>query len=132
VLAPDDPRHGTPNGYANLGCRCEFCRKAQTAYLRERGIGTYRRNACACGNPKTLGAEKCQACRFAEIAADHGTESKYFAGCRCDECRRASAAGRRRRRHENLEASRAYDRAYKARTRGVERAAKRAARKVAA
>ena len=25
---PADPRHGTTNGYNNLGCRCEPCRKA--------------------------------------------------------------------------------------------------------
>lgn len=24
-LAPDDPRHGTLNGYTNFGCRCEPC-----------------------------------------------------------------------------------------------------------
>lgn len=27
---PSDVRHGTPNGYSNLGCRCERCRKAAT------------------------------------------------------------------------------------------------------
>lgn len=26
VMLPDDPRHGTPNGYLNLGCRCQPCR----------------------------------------------------------------------------------------------------------
>ena len=25
---PDDPRHGTTNGYGNLGCRCERCTEA--------------------------------------------------------------------------------------------------------
>lgn len=24
----DDPRHGTTNGYTNLGCRCQPCRDA--------------------------------------------------------------------------------------------------------
>lgn len=30
VLAdkPDDPRHGTPSGYTNYGCRCLACRQA--------------------------------------------------------------------------------------------------------
>lgn len=28
TLAPDDPRHGTINGYANLRCRCPRCREA--------------------------------------------------------------------------------------------------------
>lgn len=27
-LADDDPRHGTDNGYRNLGCRCARCREA--------------------------------------------------------------------------------------------------------
>lgn len=27
-LAPNDPRHGTVNGYTNLRCRCSRCRKA--------------------------------------------------------------------------------------------------------
>jgi hypothetical protein len=49
--------------------------------------------------------------------AEHGTESKYSQGCRCDECRVASVAARRARRAANREATRAYDRAYKQRTR---------------
>jgi WhiB family redox-sensing transcriptional regulator len=28
-LAPDDPRHGTVNGYNNFDCRCPDCREAQ-------------------------------------------------------------------------------------------------------
>lgn len=35
-LAPDDPRHGTRNGYANRGCRCVACRAANTAWMAER------------------------------------------------------------------------------------------------
>lgn len=31
TLAPDDPRHGTANGYRNYGCRCEPCRQARAA-----------------------------------------------------------------------------------------------------
>ena len=30
-LAPDDPRHGTTNGYGNLKCRCRPCRDAWNA-----------------------------------------------------------------------------------------------------
>ena len=30
-LAPDDPRHGTENGYLNLGCRCLDCLNARRA-----------------------------------------------------------------------------------------------------
>lgn len=38
-LAPDDPRHGTANGYTNWSCRCEPCRTAHYAakYRRQRG-----------------------------------------------------------------------------------------------
>lgn len=36
VLADDDPRHGTANGYNNLRCRCRPCTVAHTAYLRAR------------------------------------------------------------------------------------------------
>lgn len=43
MLSPDDPRHGTQNGYGNLKCRCEPCKKANTNYLRGRqtklGVG---------------------------------------------------------------------------------------------
>lgn len=31
-LAPDDPRHGTANGYLNYGCRCDACKDAGAAY----------------------------------------------------------------------------------------------------
>lgn len=27
-----DPRHGTHNGYTNLGCRCDPCRRASSLY----------------------------------------------------------------------------------------------------
>jgi hypothetical protein len=37
TLAPDDPRHGTPNGYGNLRCRCEPCRTAWRDYVSGRG-----------------------------------------------------------------------------------------------
>lgn len=28
TLALDDPRHGTTNGYSNLGCHCDRCKAA--------------------------------------------------------------------------------------------------------
>lgn len=32
---PDDPRHGTVNGYSNLNCSCALCREAwRVAHLR--------------------------------------------------------------------------------------------------
>ena len=33
---PEDPRHGSANGYRNLACRCERCTTAWTTYQRER------------------------------------------------------------------------------------------------
>lgn len=30
-MTPDDPRHGTVNGYSNLACRCQPCRDAHSA-----------------------------------------------------------------------------------------------------
>ncbi|PRY18154.1 hypothetical protein CLV37_101398 [Kineococcus rhizosphaerae] len=33
---PADPRHGSANGYRNLGCRCPRCTRAWTGYQRER------------------------------------------------------------------------------------------------
>lgn len=32
MKGPDDPRHGSPNGYVNLGCRCDSCKAAWSAY----------------------------------------------------------------------------------------------------
>lgn len=31
---PDDPRHGTENGYSNLRCRCDRCTDAHATYYR--------------------------------------------------------------------------------------------------
>lgn len=33
-LTPDDPRHGTSNGYGNWGCRCHPCTDANTTAMR--------------------------------------------------------------------------------------------------
>jgi hypothetical protein len=33
---PNDSRHGTVNGYAKWGCRCDPCRTAANAYKRHR------------------------------------------------------------------------------------------------
>lgn len=44
-MAPDDPRHGTENGYNNLVCRCVRCKEAHAketirlrALRREKGL----------------------------------------------------------------------------------------------
>lgn len=97
-LPRNDPRHGTPNGYSNHGCRCHACGAAQTAYARERKIGGYSQNPCpACGKPKWVLSALCRECMNAAREAPHGTEVRYKR-CGCDECRQASAAARRRRR----------------------------------
>lgn len=44
ILSASDPRHGTANGYNNLRCRCERCRKAWAAYIRLSGrVARYQR-----------------------------------------------------------------------------------------
>jgi hypothetical protein len=37
LLHPNDgdPRHGTPGGYSNHQCRCDLCREANNAYIRD-------------------------------------------------------------------------------------------------
>lgn len=82
VLADDDPRHGTENGYGNLGCRCAGCRAANAA-RRRNYLARVRANG--------------------RILGKHGTEVAYDSGCRCDECRnnhnaKANARYRARRR----------------------------------
>jgi hypothetical protein len=44
ALDSDDPRHGTTNGYTNLGCRCYECRSAWREYVREKNhrLGRHR------------------------------------------------------------------------------------------
>ena len=93
VLAADDPRHGTANGYNNLGCRCGKCRAAWSEYYRDY---THR-----------TGRHRPQAEYVAEVRAraeardNHGTESRYSnLGCRCPECTRAASESRKRRRRE--------------------------------
>ncbi|WP_141658660.1 hypothetical protein [Carbonactinospora thermoautotrophica] len=67
-LPPDDPRHGTTNGYGNLGCRCDRCRAANREQHRE-----YLRRVREQGR----------------VLGRHGTRTAYDSGCRCEECREA-------------------------------------------
>jgi hypothetical protein len=60
----------------------------------------------------------CSARRRVE-SAPHGTENRYGHGCRCDACRAAAAQARRERRHADIEATRAYDRARRRVTRAA-------------
>jgi len=67
-LTPDDPRHGTINGYGNLGCRCDLCREAHRKNHNE-----YMARQRAMGR----------------VLGRHGSELAYDTGCRCDPCREA-------------------------------------------
>lgn len=67
-LPPDDPRHGTYNGYSNHGCRCGPCRTANTANSKRR---------------RTSGA-------LTEDDPRHGQPWTYWNyGCKCDPCLKA-------------------------------------------
>lgn len=92
-----DPRHGSVNAYHNLKCRCDRCRQAQIAYMREKQhYEKYMLDTCECGQPKRIVSKRCQACYKAEVEAPHGTVARYKRRrCRCDECRAASAAAKR-------------------------------------
>lgn len=70
-LEDDDPRHGTVNGYANLGCRCDSCRRAHAD-----NHAAYMRRKRAAG----------------QVIGRHGSSVAYDSGCRCDECRLAHNA----------------------------------------
>lgn len=67
-MAEDDPRHGTPNGYGNLGCRCDACRAAHAA-----NHAAYMKRKRDAG----------------EVVGTHGSSVAYDTGCRCDTCRLA-------------------------------------------
>lgn len=79
MLGPDDPRHGTENGYKNLKCRCAACKKAwaaafQTAQRR-------RQFTLAVDDPR------------------HGRASTYGNyKCRCTPCTDAWAEAKRQQR----------------------------------
>jgi ribosomal protein L37AE/L43A len=69
-----DPRHGTTNGYGNLGCRCASCREANTAHVREWRSGgcvrsTVATSTCPMCGPFTLGRgrngiDECPTCEM--------------------------------------------------------------------
>jgi hypothetical protein len=81
-LTADDPRHGTINGYTNLACRCPECREAWRVYMNESNhrLGRHR--------PRD---------EYLAAAIKHGRQ-RYKKGCRCEVCRAASAAQKRRQR----------------------------------
>lgn len=64
TLPPDDPRHGTYNGYSNLKCRCDRCREANTAYCRaarERAAASARCPSCN-GSAGVYAGGECRKC----------------------------------------------------------------------
>lgn len=93
VLHRSDPRHGTENAYSNLNCRCGRCCKAHAAAMREYTHRTGRRKPRA----------EYLAERRSAPPPPHGTESRYTnRGCRCEDCKRASAEARAKRRSAQL------------------------------
>jgi hypothetical protein len=85
-LAPDDPRHGTYNGYNNLLCRCNRCRKAAADHMRHYTHRTGRRR------PMSIYLAE----RRAQEPPPHGTAARYNnQGCRCAECKEASRLAKR-------------------------------------
>jgi len=79
----EDPRHGTQNGYANLRCRCDRCRAANTDYCRD--LRTARASRIV---PERL----------------HGTVNAYSNyRCRCSQCRAAYNESRRTGRSRSLQ-----------------------------
>ncbi len=73
-LSPEDPRHGTTNGYGNHGCRCAPCTDAnRTSHARY--LEKVRSEGSLIGGNVT-----------------HGTSYRYDVGCRCDACREAHNA----------------------------------------
>lgn len=85
-LDPDDPRHGTVNGYINRRCRCQECKDAWREYHRPYQERWRRR----------------QGMQPAKRGRTHGIRATYVhAKCRCEECRRAEADYRRGLRHRS-------------------------------
>jgi len=71
-MLPDDPRHGTVNGYTNVKCRCDRCRKAWRAVVNQYKKDRIQR---LMHNPKL---------------AEHGKYTTYANwGCRCEPCKTA-------------------------------------------
>lgn len=86
IMEPEDPRHGTVNGYVNLGCRCDECYAANAAYQVPRARQR-RRLGLPEGDPR------------------HGTDNGYTNyGDRCPECVAARAQVAYLRRHAALPA----------------------------
>jgi hypothetical protein len=90
-------KHGTTTGYKNHGCRCDSCRKAWSTHWRE-----YR----AVNREVVQAAErKRRAAKQGTVRGDqHGTETGYNYGCRCDLCSEAHTTASRKYKAANREA----------------------------
>jgi hypothetical protein len=85
MLAPDDSRHGSMNGYTNWLCRCQPCRDEWAAYCQRRKA---ERPPLAPDDPR------------------HGKASTYGNwNCRCSQCTRAWADATRERSRRRSRAS---------------------------
>lgn len=87
------PPHGNYGRYQRHGCRCGRCRKAWSNYCRgwkhKAGYCLPREDYVAVMRLK------------AELRDNHGTETRYRFGCRCNACRAGAAQARRDRRNFN-------------------------------
>jgi hypothetical protein len=72
------PEHGTLGRYTNHGCRCSRCKEAMRLQMV-----TYRARP------------------ISEKHLTHGTESSYYAGCRCFSCTLARAERRHKRKKDS-------------------------------
>lgn len=77
--AVTDTYHGTPGGYSNQQCRCDFCTVAWNAYCK--GRKSVKHNERQRGVATDIGG------------TDHGTETGYQRGCGCAPCRLAHNGG---------------------------------------
>ncbi len=105
--------HGTVNEYNNYGCRCEACKKVASEYM----VPRMKKPCPSCGERSSYKYREtalCRQCWAASITIPieqrHGTEVGYSKGCRCDECRGASAKARRERRLRDSEVTQTYHR----------------------
>lgn len=109
-LEPDDPRHGTSNGYTSYGCRCDPCREARSRAKKDypsrrihklaaRHAAQWMKAHCprewsalVDAEWEKAGLERPPAWRqtLAPNHPDHGAMAGYHAGCRCVSCKVAS------------------------------------------
>ncbi len=126
--------HGTHNGYANYGCRCDECRTATSAYQRMKRaerkasadkpegfkhgtVGTYTNHLCRCGWCKRAWRTYMKFRNLKKKAADipceepHGNVRTYtYRACRCIHCRVAGLETHRNYQTRKRREARAYQR----------------------